>query len=176
MSAQQPFQSHGFNTSIDLVRRQVYNVPSLAGHKRLPESPSGDPAFKTSTPGFNHGLNTVHQPNPGYQQGSSIIRPVDFARPLVGQSRGRLVASEIRPVNAAVEEDHRSIEEQAPPSSSQNPLLSLKDPRYGLPSSLVANFASLGVSSIYGWQASCLLANGLLTGERNLVYTAPTGG
>lgn len=176
MSGQQPFQSHGFNTSIDLVRRQAYSVPSLAGHKRPPESLSGDPPSKTSTSGVNHGLNTIHQPNPGYHQASSTSRPVDFVRPSVGRSRGRLVASEIRPVTAAAEDQRRSIEEQAPPSSSQNPLLSLRDPRYGLPPSLVANFAALGVSSIYGWQASCLLASGLLTGERHLVYTAPTGG
>ncbi|BCR84313.1 DEAD/DEAH box helicase [Aspergillus chevalieri] len=176
MSAQQPFQSHGFNTSIDLVRRQAYSVPSLAGHKRPPESPSGDPPSKTSTSGVHHGLNTFNQPNPGYHQASSVSPPVGFARPSVDQLRGRLIASEIHPMTAAAGDDHRSIEEQAPPSSSQNPLLSLKDSRYGLPSSLVANFAALGVSSIYGWQASCLLANGLLTGERHLVYTAPTGG
>lgn len=176
MSGQQPFQSHGFNTSIDIVRRQAYSVPSLVGHKRPPESPSGDSPSKTSTSGVSHGLNTIHQPNPDYHQASSIFRSVGFVRPSFGQSRGRLVASEIRPVTAAAEDHHRSIEEQAPPSSSQNPLLSLQDPRYGLPPSLIANFAALGVSSIYGWQASCLLASGLLTGERHLVYTAPTGG
>lgn len=151
-------------------------MPSLAGHKRPPESPSGDPPSKTSTSGVHHGLNTFNQPNPGYHQASSVSPPVGFARPSVDQLRGRLIASEIHPMTAAAGDDHRSIEEQAPPSSSQNPLLSLKDSRYGLPSSLVANFAALGVSSIYGWQASCLLANGLLTGERHLVYTAPTGG
>lgn len=34
----------------------------------------------------------------------------------------------------------------------------------------------MGVTSIYQWQASCLLSRGLLAGERHLVYTAPTGG
>ncbi|KAI9734226.1 MAG: hypothetical protein M1834_002328 [Cirrosporium novae-zelandiae] len=62
------------------------------------------------------------------------------------------------------------------PRPSQNPLLSLSHPRYGLPSSLVNNFFSLGISSIYPWQSACLLGHGLLTGEKNLVYTAPTGG
>ncbi|KAJ5574517.1 Helicase C-terminal [Penicillium hetheringtonii] len=62
------------------------------------------------------------------------------------------------------------------PGSSQNPLLSLSHPKYGLPPALKANFAALGVTSIYAWQASCLLARGLLSGERHLVYTAPTGG
>ena len=35
---------------------------------------------------------------------------------------------------------------------------------------------SIGVRSIYSWQSSCLLGKGVLTGEHNLVYTAPTGG
>ncbi|KAI4149896.1 MAG: hypothetical protein L6R39_002399 [Caloplaca ligustica] len=34
----------------------------------------------------------------------------------------------------------------------------------------------MGIRSIYPWQSSCLLGRGLLTGEKNLVYTAPTGG
>lgn len=62
------------------------------------------------------------------------------------------------------------------PAPSQNALLSLRSPRYGLPPALVANFEALGVNSIYPWQASCLLGRGHLTGEKNLIYTAPTGG
>ena len=62
------------------------------------------------------------------------------------------------------------------PGPSQNPLLSLSHPRYGLPEALVQSFASLGISSMYPWQSSCLLGHGLLDGKRNLVYTAPTGG
>lgn len=62
------------------------------------------------------------------------------------------------------------------PGPSQNPLLSLSHPRYRLPQRLVKNFASLGINSIYPWQSSCLLGRGLLNGEKNLVYTAPTGG
>jgi DNA polymerase theta len=54
--------------------------------------------------------------------------------------------------------------------------LFLKDPRYGLSPALVANFAAVGVNSIYPWQAACLLAPGLLEGQKHLVYTAPTGG
>ncbi len=38
------------------------------------------------------------------------------------------------------------------------------------------NFKGLGVNSIYPWQSTCLLGPGLLTGEENLVYVAPTGG
>ena len=131
------------------------------------------------------------------QQHSSIAAGLysgGFSRPSVGPTRGRLVASEIRPVTAAAAAataagaaaEDNNIPNQHPntgtgkgvqvPGPSRNTLLSLKDPCYGLPPSLVANFAALGVSSIYGWQASCLLAPGLLTGQRHLVYTAPTGG
>ena len=62
------------------------------------------------------------------------------------------------------------------PSASLNPLLRLSHPCYGLPESLVRNFVAMGIDSIYPWQSSCLLGRGVLTGERNLVYSAPTGG
>ena len=34
----------------------------------------------------------------------------------------------------------------------------------------------MGIRSIYPWQSECLLKSGALRGEKNLVYTAPTGG
>ena len=34
----------------------------------------------------------------------------------------------------------------------------------------------MGVRSIYPWQCSYILGKGVLTGEQNPVYTAPTGG
>ncbi|TVY20266.1 Helicase and polymerase-containing protein TEBICHI [Lachnellula arida] len=62
------------------------------------------------------------------------------------------------------------------PTPTSNPLLDLSHPAYGLPAQLVRNFADHGVKSIYPWQSECLLHSGALGGERNLVYTAPTGG
>jgi ATP-dependent helicase YprA (DUF1998 family) len=62
------------------------------------------------------------------------------------------------------------------PGPDKNPLLSLANPKYGLPERVVLNLASMGVHSIYPWQSSCLLGRGILSGEQNLVYTAPTGG
>ena len=62
------------------------------------------------------------------------------------------------------------------PTPSGNPLLSLAHPRYGLPGKVVENLARMGIHSIYPWQSSCLLGHGLLSGERNLIYSAPTGG
>lgn len=65
---------------------------------------------------------------------------------------------------------------QSTPSSSSDPLLALAHPYYGLPRSLVRNFYSLGIKIMYPWQKACLRGPGLLAGERNLVYSAPTGG
>ncbi|KAG0651093.1 Helicase and polymerase-containing TEBICHI [Hyphodiscus hymeniophilus] len=62
------------------------------------------------------------------------------------------------------------------PGSTLNPKLDLSHPAYGLSQGLVSNFSKLGIKSIYPWQSECLLRSGALDGERNLVYTAPTGG
>jgi hypothetical protein len=62
------------------------------------------------------------------------------------------------------------------PTVASNPLLALSHPAYGLPKQLVDNFASVGIKSIYPWQSECLLKSGALREEKNLVYTAPTGG
>ncbi|KAK3695368.1 P-loop containing nucleoside triphosphate hydrolase protein [Podospora appendiculata] len=64
----------------------------------------------------------------------------------------------------------------ATPTSTLDPLLSLIHPIYALPDKLVANFAGLGIKTIYPWQKQCLLGPGLLKGDKNLVYSAPTGG
>jgi DNA polymerase theta len=103
--------------------------------------------------------------------------PFESARDLLTGPVNRLNASRITLAAGAGEaqDDDRQSAASAPPSS-QNPLLFLANPKYGLPPALTANFAALGVSNIYPWQASCLLAKGLLSGERHLVYTAPTGG
>ncbi|KAF4254785.1 hypothetical protein KXV22_005526 [Aspergillus fumigatus] len=164
----QPFQSHGFQTSIDVARQQTYNVASLAGQKRLTEHSPND-SFKAAN---------LKQETDHGKAGFLDTRMVDFSRPSVTSQRNRLVASEIHQVAPAVppEDSQPGRTDNAVPGSSQNPLLFLKNPRYGLPPALVANLAALGVTSIYPWQASCLLARGLLEGERHLVYTAPTGG
>ncbi|KID68618.1 helicase and polymerase containing protein tebichi, partial [Metarhizium hybridum] len=64
----------------------------------------------------------------------------------------------------------------ATPLSSQDPELDLAHQTYGLPRQIVSNFSFLGINHIYPWQKNCLKGPGLLTGERNLVYCAPTGG
>ncbi|KAI1203798.1 P-loop containing nucleoside triphosphate hydrolase protein [Nemania serpens] len=64
----------------------------------------------------------------------------------------------------------------ATPTSTADRSLSLSFSRYALPESLVNNLSALGIKEIYPWQKQCLLGPGLLTGTRNLVYCAPTGG
>ncbi|KAF4983015.1 hypothetical protein FZEAL_1487 [Fusarium zealandicum] len=64
----------------------------------------------------------------------------------------------------------------ATPTASSDPELALAHPTYDLPQQLVENLASLGIKQIYPWQKACLKGPGLLTGEKNLVYCAPTGG
>lgn len=64
----------------------------------------------------------------------------------------------------------------ATPTSSVDPELSLAHATYELPPQLVENFASQGIKQIYPWQKTCLKGPGLLTGTKNLVYCAPTGG
>lgn len=169
-------QSRGFQTSIDIARRQAYHVAPVAGQKRPPtetEYPAGlpllGPAVKQATfPRQNF--------NPDILLESA---PLQSARELLTASTNRFTASKIHLGAGAGYDpslgDHERGASVAPPSS-QNPLLSLSNPKYGLPSALTANFAALGVRNIYPWQASCLLAKGLLAGERHLVYTAPTGG
>jgi DNA polymerase theta len=93
----------------------------------------------------------------------------------------RLTASRIHHADGAAVSDLPSEYSQrqafaATPTPTTDPLLSLSHPAYGLPRQLVANFAALGIKSIYPWQKQCLLGPGLLDGEKNLVYSAPTGG
>lgn len=171
----QPFQTHGFQTSIDVARQQTYEVPSLAGHKRHPDQ---GPLESHKAPITKYPLATANNVGSSHR---SI--PSGFTRASGPPAKSRLVASEIRPVTASGDDGdgHQTVKAKADssadcPDPRQMPHLFLGDPRYGLSSALVANFAALGVTSIYPWQASCLLEPGLLEGRRHLVYTAPTGG
>ena len=172
------FKSHGFETSIDIARRQQqqhqHHVAQLAGHKRPATTDSEPLRLKTedkknlTVPRFkSHGELDIQEST-----------PLQSARAALGAPPNRFIASKILPgpnsPGTDPEEDQKR--NTSVPPSSQNPLLSLSNAKYGLPPALTANFAALGVKNIYPWQASCLLARGLLEGERHLVYTAPTGG
>lgn len=116
---------------------------------------------------------------PGRAEVESGRKPPPPPRPTLAVGSPRLTASTILNVDAAREGPSEYTQRQkfaATPTSTVDPLLSLSHPSYGLPRELVANFATLGIKIIYPWQKQCLSGPGLLRGERNLVYSAPTGG
>jgi len=108
---------------------------------------------------------------------SDITNRGDFKRPsLQVKCFEALKASEIQNVGDCTKSEYSQRRGLAlTPTPASNPVLDLGHPAYGLPAQLVQNFARHGVKSIYPWQSDCLLHSGVLAGQRNLVYTAPTG-
>lgn len=108
---------------------------------------------------------------------SDITNRGDFQRPtLYVKCFEALNASEIQDVGDRHQSEYSQRRGLAlTPSPASNPFLDLSHPAYGLPAQLINNFARHGVKSIYPWQSDCLLHGGVLAGQRNLVYTAPTG-
>ncbi|KAL4779295.1 hypothetical protein BJX76DRAFT_93935 [Aspergillus varians] len=157
----QSVQTSGFQTSVDIARQQPYVVAPLAGQKRAPSGP-----LNPSAHAINGNSPQTDIPN---------AQGLDFIRPQLSLPKSRLVASDICPVSGPISGEH-DRKQRPDTTSAQGSLHSLHDPRFGLPQSLVVNFAAVGVTSIYQWQASCLLGEGLLEGKRHLIYTAPTGG
>ena len=159
--------SNYITTTIEKVKKQTYNVQTSIGVKRSHNTTSSGKAAPTRS-------HTLREISGNLQNG--------FKRPRLEHStpQNHLKASRIKEAGGIVEACLSEYTQRkimaSTPNASQNPLLSLKHPFYGLPSLLVENFSVLGINSIYPWQSSCLLGRGLLTGEKNLVYTAPTGG
>ena len=155
------------STVVNNVQQQTYSINSLPCLKRAQEQ-----------------INSAPQPPHVF---SDIL---DITSALNQHKRQRLDPGEKNSVNASEilhfdgEEPSKFNGPKYPceraalstPNSTSNPLLSLDHPCYDLPASLVKNLSALGIRTIYPWQSSCLLGRGLLTGENNLVYTAPTGG
>ena len=158
-----PLAQVGFSTTVDIIHKQGYGLPLRDDTKRHHGHFKSDDGNVPIVP-----ENTDKYP--------------DFKRPRVDpRTTNHLTASKIETVNPLIDEDQVSEYTQrrllsSTPGPSQHPLLSLAHPRYGLPSRLVKNLNSLGINSIYPWQSSCILNQGVLQGEKNLVYTAPTGG
>ncbi|KAI4168109.1 MAG: hypothetical protein LQ343_006642 [Gyalolechia ehrenbergii] len=157
-------------TSIEILQQQDHGISFTSGFKR---------PFKQ-----------ISAANPPMDSNPRVIIPPSNKNSYqLPSSRSRLASPEPRRLTASkIYGTHHELLEPgdetacsrkqalSQPSSSLNPLLALSHSRYGLPESLVKNFASMGIQHIYPWQSSCLLGRGLLTGEKNLVYTAPTGG
>ncbi|KAK4105480.1 P-loop containing nucleoside triphosphate hydrolase protein [Parathielavia hyrcaniae] len=145
-------------TTVELARQrqQTYSTTAAAGQKRAHDSQNS--AQSGPPPALRH-LN----------------------RASLSGEMPRLPASRIQYVDGLAAREAPSEYSQrqafaATPTSTTDPLLSLSHPAYGLPPQLVANFAASGIKSIYPWQKQCLLGPGLLRGDKNLVYSAPTGG
>ncbi|KUI54059.1 Helicase and polymerase-containing protein TEBICHI [Cytospora mali] len=126
-------------------------------------------------------------PQNGNKSQSQTVKRIAQFQPASAITQGlpRLVASEVtRQLPAATQNDTvNDLSEYSQrrafpstPTPAHDALLKLSHPAYKLPKPLVANFEALGIKSIYPWQKQCLLGPGLLNGEKNLVYSAPTGG
>ena len=118
------------------------------------------------------------QKDPNREALADITTKNEFQRPLLNENcYPFLKAGEIRDTIFRAESEFSQRKDLAlTPGSTLNPKLALSHPDYGLPPGLVDNFGRLGIKSIYPWQSECLLRSGSLGGDRNLVYTAPTGG
>ncbi|WQF77844.1 Putative helicase, P-loop containing nucleoside triphosphate hydrolase [Colletotrichum destructivum] len=146
-------------TSVEVVKEQSHIRHIVAGQKR-PRSESEHPTAPRPTTLPSH---TTH-----VHRASSLPTgpPKLTASPIISLAVAPQVPSEYS--------QRRNV--PSTPSSSSDPLLALAHPFYGLPRQLVRNFYSLGIKIMYPWQKTCLRGPGLLAGERNLVYSAPTGG
>jgi hypothetical protein len=148
---------HGFETTIDIARKGAVQKTSVAGLKRRHDQFAADCCAPN---GINfEQIATRHYytpllPPPRFK--ASVIRSV----PLPDQPN-------VSPQPITEYTQRHAL--PCSPGPSQNPLLSLSHPRYGLPEQLVSNLQSLGVRSIYPWQSSCLLGKGLMSGKTNLI-------
>ncbi|KAK8056766.1 DNA polymerase theta subunit [Apiospora rasikravindrae] len=148
------------HTTVQNVAQQhnTYNTTAVTGTKR---------SFSTADVHGNNPQQLVDRT--GFQRASSV----SAATP-------RLRASAIDSTDPGASQEISEYSQRkaisSTPTSYVDRALQLSHPRYALPESLITNLASLGIKDIYPWQKQCLMGPGILTGEKNLVYTAPTGG
>ncbi|KAL2802272.1 hypothetical protein BJX63DRAFT_415500 [Aspergillus granulosus] len=176
----QGFQTSGFRTSVDIARKRPYVVAPLAGQKRprswhIDNGPLNSGSTKDPTSQI---IDDDDDNDDATKSNLTNAQRLGFIRPQVTLPKSRLIASEIRSAAGIVPGPNEKQQRagHSLQNAAQGPLPSLNHPKFGLPPSLVANFAAAGVRNIYTWQASCLLGEGLLEGKRHLIYTAPTGG
>lgn len=141
----------------------------------------------TAIVGQKRPIHQAHQVEGSQEPPPAVKRALHSHQPTSNKILPRLAASDIArhlPPPTGHDTQHvKAISEYSQrkafpstPTPAHDALLRLSHPAYRLPKPLVANFETLGIKSIYPWQKQCLLAPGLLKGERNLVYSAPTGG
>ncbi|KAF5671355.1 DNA polymerase theta subunit [Fusarium circinatum] len=146
-------------TSVETTNEQktTFATTSVAGHKRSLSIAGEEHQFRAS----------ASRATVPFQRAVSL----PSAPPRISASRIVRLNERVGPSEYS---QRRAI--AATPTSSCDPELELSHSTYGLHQQLVGNFASLGIKQIYPWQKACLKGPGLLTGEKNLVYCAPTGG
>lgn len=142
-----------------------YGAASVRGTKRqIDASKDG---------GIDHALPTVKRVAP-FQSAAALSKcPTPLAASQITRHLPQI--SHSGTVNGLSEYSQRRAF-PATPTPAHDALLKLSHPAYKVPKPLVANFEALGIKSIYPWQKQCLMGPGLLKGEKNLVYSAPTGG
>jgi ATP-dependent helicase YprA (DUF1998 family) len=138
--------------------RATYTTISCAGQKRTFDQVQGKTVPKAVS--------------------EDITNSLDFRQPLLREAHyPPLRAGAVVDIAPKLSSEYSQRKALAlTPGPTSNPLLDLSHPEYGLSEELVRNFSTLGIRSIYPWQSECLLRSGAFKGERNLVYTAPTGG
>lgn len=142
-------------TTVELARHQANST--LAGTKRTrSEEPPAAPRARNA--------NYV-----AFSRGSALLNERPQLTPSVILDVGE-------PLDQGLSEYSQRKHISATPTPAVDPMLSLSHRTYGLPAELVANFMGSGIKQIYPWQRNCLRGPGLLTGEKNLTYSAPTGG
>ncbi|KAM0129234.1 hypothetical protein ACHAO1_008561 [Botrytis cinerea] len=154
------------NTTIDATRAASTTISRVAVKRTFDELHDSKESRGTPSPANHPHIET------------DLPRQRDFKRPnLRNTNPGALKASEIDNITVQTYSEYSQRRQLAlTPTPALNPLLDLSHPAYQLPNQLVENFAALGIKSIYPWQSECLLRSGALARQRNLVYTAPTGG
>ena len=115
--------------------------------------------------------------NNGSASPAAAYKQRDFhsATSLANMRTKRLKVSEIRDLRPDRAKPNAGFNAEGSSSAAKHPSLSLSYGRYGLRAKLVSNFASLGISEIYAWQAACLCDKDVLFRAKNFVYTASTG-
>ena len=158
------YATKGHVTSWEAGRRRLGALSDLAEYNSKPLQEGDGGNRSSASASANGNLNDPHLAASG-----SII------------SSNRLTASKIRDFSANVLDDQPGVYTQrkvlaSTPGATQDPRLSLSYKEYGLPNKLVSNLKFMGINLIYPWQANCLLRHhGVLSGTKNLVYSASTG-
>lgn len=162
-------------TTLQAIREQqtTFQTTAIVGQKRPIDAQQADGSQERQ-----QAVKRVVHFQPAGSVSNKILPRLaasDIARHLPPISSQTLQHGTGNPVKVLSEYSQRKAFPSTP-TPAHDALLRLSHPAYRLPKPLVANFEALGIKSIYPWQKQCLLGPGLLKGERNLAYSAPTGG